>query len=194
MQLSNLQVFFMTSFSLLITATPIHHRQTDEATELIDNISTINSSLISLNGTLNTFTTDDPVGLFEALKIQTQTSQTSSDLVAAARTANSSSNFTETESNSIAAAILSLEPTIFTVLNNIVEHKPAFATAILFIGDISKTVESTLNQQRELSREFADAVAAKLYGVYAAYAPLIAAQIDDGTSIQSCKALLLQQK
>lgn len=161
-------------------AFPLVGRQEDLASELIENIGAINSSLIALNNTLNTFTTYDPLGLVEALKVQVETSQTSNDLVTAARTANESSAFTSDDSGNIATSIVSLEPTITSVLNNIVEHKPAFATAILFIGDISQTVESNLEQQRELSREFADAVTAKLAEPYAGLAPLIAGQIDSG--------------
>ena len=170
----------------LVGAFPLVGRQEDLASELIQNIVAINSSLVALNETLNTFTTYDPLGLVEALKVELQTSQTSNDLVAAARTANESSAFTSEDSGNIAGNITSLEPTIISVLNNIVEHKPAFATAVLFIGDISQTVESNLEQQRELSREFADAVTAKLAEPYAGLAPLIAGQIDNG----KCKTTL----
>lgn len=176
-----LRCFFvsLTIFSLA-QAWPFHKRQSDLSSQELQDITTIGNDLTTLNGTLNTFTTDDPLGLIEALEISSQTSTVSNDLIAAARTANNSAVFSSTESGNIASAVLSLEPVIFSTLNNIVTHKPAFATAILFVGDISQTVEQGLIQQRELSREFADALALKLASPYAAAAAPVASSIDSG--------------
>jgi len=171
---------FFATVSSLVNASPLQKRQSDLSSQEIQNINAIKTSLTTLNSTLNGFSTYDPLGVFEALKIQLQSSQVSNNLVAAAGTANESSTFTSDESGNIATAVLNLEPVIFSTLNNIVTHKPAFATAILFIGDISKTVEQNLIQQRELSREFANALAAKLAEPYASGAGLISGQIDNG--------------
>jgi hypothetical protein len=167
----------------------------DLAAQELQAINAVGSGLTALNNTLNTFRLNDPVGLFEALKVQLETSQVSNSLISAARTANKSLPFTYDESAQIATAVVNLEPTIFSVLNNIVTHKPAFATAIFFVGDISLTVEHNLIQQRELSRAFSDALAQKLTEPFKGFAPLIAGQIDNAfataiAAYQSCSGLL----
>lgn len=174
--------FSLTCFSL-VQAWPFQKRQTDLYAQELQDISKIGTDLTTLNNTLNTFTTDDPIGLLVALQVSTESSQAENDLTAAAGTANSSSPFNSTESGNIATAVLSLEPVIFSTLNNIVTHKPAFATAILFVGDISQTIEQSLIQQRELSREFANALAAKLSSGVAAAAGSVATDIDNGMQI-----------
>lgn len=171
--------FSATIFSL-VQASPFQKRQQDLASQEIQDISKIQTDLTALNNTLNGFSTDDILGILVALQVETQSSQVSDDLVAAARTANHSSTFNSTESGNIATTVLSLEPAIFSTLNNIVTHKPAFATAILFVGDISQTVEQNLIQQRELSRGFANALAAKLASPYNVAAGAVASQIDSG--------------
>ena len=170
----------------LVTASPVQliRRQQDLSSQELDAIRQVSSGLTALNDTLNTFTTNDPVGLFEALKVQLQTSQVSNQLMTAAQTAKNAANFTSDESGQIATAVVNLEPVIFSVLNNIVTHKPAFATAILFIGDISRTVEQNLVQQQQLSKQFSDALTVKLAQPYAGFAPLIAGQIDSGECSQ----------
>lgn len=157
-------------------------RQADLAAQELANIQTISNDLASLNGTLNTFTTNDPIGLLEALKVALQTNDIENDLTTATRTANQSSTFNETDSENIAQAVINLEPVIFSVLNNIVVHKPAIATAVLFVGDLSKTVESDLNTLRQLSAGFAAALANKLASPLNEAAAPIAAQIDSGKS------------
>jgi Hydrophobic surface binding protein A len=167
----------------LTTASPFRHlepRQSDLSSQEIADINKVGTDLTSLNGTLNAFTTNDPIGVIEALKVQLQTSTVSNDLVAATKTAQQSSNFTANDSGNIASAVLSLLPVITGTLNNIVEHKPAFATAILFVGDISQTVEQNLMQQRQLSAQFATALAAKLSEPYSSASGLVAGQIDSG--------------
>ena len=100
--------------------------------------------------------------------------------MAAANTANQAAPFNSSDSQAVAVAVVNLEPVIFSTLNNIVTHKPAFATAVLFFGDLSKTVEQTLVQQRQLSAQFSTALTAKLAQPFAGFAPLLAGQIDDG--------------
>ena len=193
-------VYPLAIFALLSTAFPVPvKRQSDLANQLISNIQTISEDLTALNTTLNSFPPDDVLGILTALKIQSQTSQVSTDLVTAAHTASQSSNFTSTESGDIGTSIIDLEPVIYSVLDNIVEHKPSFATAILFIGDISETVETDLEQQQTLSSEFSTAIAAKLAEPYSEYAPLIADEIYEGefhsssssspSSFHGCRAI-----
>lgn len=172
-------VFFVTLF-FLVASSPVAKRQSDLATTEIQNIQTIGTDLAALNKTLNSFGKDDPLGLILALKVQLQTSQVSNDLVTAAKTANASAPFTSDESNQVASAVIALQPQIISTLNNIVTHKPSFATAVLFVGDLSQTVEQNLVQQRELSREFAAGLTAKLAEPYAGLSGLITGPIDDG--------------
>jgi hypothetical protein len=184
------------SLALLGTATPLEPRQqTDQAAAELQAISTLSAGLVTLNGTLNKLKLNDPLGFLEALKVQQQTTAVINDLTACAQIANRSLPFTKDESGAIAVAVVNLEPTIFSTLNNIVAHKPAFATAIFIVGDLTLTVENNLIQQRELSGEFSAALAAKLSEPYAGFAPLIAGQIDNAfaTAIEaykSCEGLI----
>lgn len=119
------------------------------------------------------------MGLLVATQVQSQTQQLSDDLTATTQTVTGSSNFTSDESTEIATAVVNLTPQIQSLLTNIVAHKPSFATAVLFVGDLSKTVEASLQMQQQESAAFGTALQGKLAEPFASAAPLIAGQIND---------------
>ena len=84
---------------------------------------------------------------------------------------------------------------IQSLLTNIVAHKPAFATAVFFVGDLSKTVEGDLENERTFSQDFGTALTAKLAEPYSDFAPLVTAQILDYfdaaiAKYQTCSGIL----
>lgn len=148
-----------------------------DGASIVSSISSINSSISTLNNTLNTFKPDAVLGLFTALQIQQQTTDLGNAVMAGTNTAKSSANLTADESNAVAVAVVGLEPRIQSLLTNIVAHKPAFASAVLLVGDLSKTVQSDLQEQKAYTQSFGDAITAKLAQPYAGFAPLITGQI-----------------
>lgn len=80
----------------------------------------------------------------------------------------------------LSAPVLDLIDPINTTLTNIVAHKPAFATAVLFVGDLTKTVEQALITQRKLTLLLGNNLTAKLSEVYASVAPEVIDQIISG--------------
>lgn len=146
---------------------------TNNAGAIINNVHRISSDIVALNDTLNTFKASDLLSLFTALKIQQQVGTLGDDLVVATNLTRQSSAFTQTQSGNIANAVVALEPQIKTLLANIVQHKPAFASALLLVGDLSKTVEADLKAQKKQTRMFSAALVAKLAEPYAGLAPVI---------------------
>jgi hypothetical protein len=179
-----------------LPGTALEPRQlTDQSAAELAAINTLSTGLVTLNGTLNKLKLNDPLGFLEALKVQQQTTAVINNLKSAAQIANSSAPFTKDESGAIAVAVVNLEPVIFSTLNNVVAHKPAFATALFIVGDLTKTVENSLVQQRELSAAFSTSLASKLTEPYAGFAPLIAAQIDNAfataiAAYKNCEGLI----
>ncbi|KAL9088366.1 MAG: hypothetical protein Q9159_003140 [Coniocarpon cinnabarinum] len=167
------------TFVPLILTSPLGKRQTtDDAAQVLADIGTVVNDISTLNSTLNRFPPLDPLGLVVALQVQSQTKRLGQDLEATTSDVQSSAPFTSNESTDIANAVLNLQLQIASLLTNIVAHKPSFATAVLFVGDLSKTVEENLQTQQQESAAFATALEAKLAEPFASAAPLIAGQID----------------
>lgn len=183
------------AFAALAVATPVAGTSkkvasTDLSSTVVSQVATLQADCITLNKTLNTFKPDQLLGVATALTIQNQAGAISTDLTNLATTTNKSSIWNQTESFTVAFAIIDFEPIVFSLLNNIVVKKPAFASAVLLVGDLTLTVQNLLVQQRELSREFGNAVATKLDPSLASYAPAITKQILDkfDTTIAAYKA------
>ena len=150
--------------------------------QITGSINTLRTQLVSANDTLNTFEALSPIGILTALQIQTKIGDIGDTLTQGAQLASASAPLNDQQSNAISQQFLQLEPQLFSLLNNIVVHKPSFATAGLLVGDLTKTVEATLVQQRSLSAAFAQAIGSKLTSLFAGAAPIIARQIDEGRS------------
>lgn len=129
---------------------------------VVKDIGNINSSITTLNNTLNTFRANDLLGIATALKIQQESDALVKTIETATSDTNASQNFTQAESNSVAVAVVNLSPRIQSVLNNIVVKKPAFASAFLLIGDLSKTVRADLIKQSNDTTLLGNALTAKL--------------------------------
>ncbi|KAB8349432.1 hypothetical protein FH972_023459 [Carpinus fangiana] len=152
-------------------------RATDNSAAVIAGIKQLGADVVTLNKTLNTFKANDPLGLFTALKIQQQAGTISKGLTSTSKAANSSSPFTGEESGQIAEATVDLSPQIESLLKNIVRKKPAFATAVFLVGDLSKTVENLLKSQQQLTKGFVAGITPKLADPYRQFAPLITTPI-----------------
>ena len=207
------------AFVPLAFASPLVKRQaSDNSAKVLADIDTVVEDIGKLNNTLNRFKVcvmtrtpshssspqgvsanvtqpDSILGFATALIIQGQTKQLGDDLQATTADVDASTPFTADESNAVASAVLNLQPQIQSLLTNIVAHKPAFATAVFFVGDLSKTVQGDLEDQRAFAGDFGRAVQAKLASPYSDFAPLITAQIlgyfDDAISkYQTCSGIL----
>ncbi|GAM83350.1 hypothetical protein ANO11243_013370 [Dothideomycetidae sp. 11243] len=166
-------------FSTMALAGPILTARQDDGSStqaLLNQINTIEANIAKLNNTLNGFQPDAVLGAGKALVIQWQTDELGDSLEDATDIINNSDAFNATDSGTIAFAVLGLQPKIASLLNNIVVHKPAFSS-VLFLLDLSQTVEDDLIDQKQESNDFGTALGSKLTGVFAAGAPLINAQI-----------------
>lgn len=121
---------------------------------------------------------NDILSAITALQIQSQSTTIENDLKALIKTTNSTGNLSSDDTNTVANAVVNLEPYISSLLNNIVRHKPAFATAILLVGDLSKTVLQSLQTQQSLSLQFGNALVPKLAEPIRDFAPLVVGQIN----------------
>ncbi|KAF2150234.1 hypothetical protein K461DRAFT_270745 [Myriangium duriaei CBS 260.36] len=148
----------------------------NSTTQLLNQITTIESNIAKLSSTLDGFKPNSFLGAGKALVIQFQTGALGTSLNKATEIINAAQTFNAQDSGNIAVAVLGLEPKIAALLNNIVTHKPAFSS-VLWLLDLSQTVEDDLIEQKGESNEFGTALGQKLSGVFAAGAPLINAQI-----------------
>jgi Hydrophobic surface binding protein A len=134
----------------------------DLSAQVVQSLNQLSTDLHALNNTLNSFQPDAVLGLLTAVSIQQETQQLNTDIQHATSLTHDSTVWSQPHSLNVATAIINIEPQIFSVLSNIVRHKPAFATAVLGIGDLSQTVENDLITQRDLSKTFGAAVVKKL--------------------------------
>jgi hypothetical protein len=152
------QLFSSIVLASTALASPIALR---DAKSITDSITTISSSIITLNNTLNNF--HDGFGAaFTAIKIQLQTGQLSKDIQAATTAAQQSQPLSSSDSFTVGLTTLNLETSIFSLLNNLVSKKPVFDEAILGFISLSNTVKSDLESQKGLSAAFGDALISRL--------------------------------
>jgi hypothetical protein len=157
-------------------ASPILSTKRDAAS-IVSSISTISSDITTLNSTLNTFNQGNLLNALTALKIQSQTEKVSDSLLAATSTAASSQPLNGDDSFKVAAAILDLQPKIFSLLDNLQSRKPVFDKAVLGLVGVSGQVLKSLQYQKQLSEAFGVTVAQKLAEPFKTFAPLIRGQI-----------------
>ncbi|KAH2340876.1 hypothetical protein KXW28_008613 [Aspergillus fumigatus] len=164
-----------TAFTSAIPTATITKR---DATAVVEAVNSIASQMVVLNNTVTSY--DGGIqGTLTALKIEVESVKLSCDLRDAISTTQASANFTNAESLTVATAFINLQPQIFSTLNNIVAKKLKFDTGLLGIGSLAFLVKGDLQQQKDLSGQLGDAVAAKLAPLYAQLAPMINKQIAD---------------
>jgi hypothetical protein len=171
-------LFSLLAATALATAIPTATITKRDATAVVDAVNTIASQMVVLNNTVTSYQ-GGLLGTFTALKIEIESAKLSHDLKDAISTAQESANFTNAESLTVASAFISLQPQIFSTLNNIVAKKPKFDTGLLGFGSLAFLVKGNLQQQKDLSAQLGNAVAAKLAPMYAALAPMINKAIAD---------------
>ncbi|CAF9907229.1 MAG: hypothetical protein GOMPHAMPRED_005055 [Gomphillus americanus] len=168
---------YFPSLILLATtalAAPLIQR---DAASILQAITNIENHITTLNNTLNTFNGNLLTTIPTVLKIEEQTAELGDAISAATDAANLSPALSETDSGTVATAVVTLVPKIQSLLSNIIAHKNTFDRAVLGIGSVSPQVEQDLQTQSKLSDEFSGALIAKLAPDYAALAPLITNQI-----------------
>ncbi|OJJ48164.1 hypothetical protein ASPZODRAFT_130113 [Penicilliopsis zonata CBS 506.65] len=159
----------------LANASPIIRR---DGAAVVSAITTLANQLTALNSTVTSYE-GGLAGSLTAVEIQLQDEAVVTDLQAAVTVTQQSANFTETESEEVAVAVLDLEPKIVSVLANLVAKKPDFETGLLGVFSLDALVKSDLQQQKILAARLGDAIVAKLTATYAAVAPLINDEIAD---------------
>ncbi|KAL6230723.1 hypothetical protein BDW75DRAFT_59084 [Aspergillus navahoensis] len=175
----HLHIPLILAISAIAQASPVvapHELVRRDGAAVIDAVSTITESMISLNDTVTAYK-GGILGTLTALKIEFQSIALSNDLRDAISTTKASANFTEDESLHVSAAFLELQPNIESTLDNIVSKKPQFDNGLLGIGSLGFLVKSNLESQRDLAGKLGDAVVLKLTKTYAVIAPLLNAQI-----------------
>lgn len=157
----------------LASASPLAKR---DGPSIVQAVGYVDSNITAVNNTLNTF--NKPNDSITALKIQTQTTELTKSVGNAASVANASAPLSEAESSDVAFAVLSLQPHINSLLDNVVAHKPQFDTAI-FGSSASPLVVMDLQDAKKAADDFGAALTPKLSGVYQQVAPVVVKQIDD---------------
>ncbi|GIJ92576.1 hypothetical protein Asppvi_001854 [Aspergillus pseudoviridinutans] len=171
-------LFSLFAATALASAIPTATIVKRDAPAVVDAVNAIASQMVVLNNTVTSYA-GGIQGTLTALKIEVESVKLSCDLRDAISTTQDAANFTNAESLTVAQAFISLEPQIFSTLNNIVAKKPKFDTGLLGIGSLAFLVKSNLQQQKDLSAQLGDAVVAKLAPLYAQVAPVINKQIAD---------------
>ena len=157
----------------LASASPLAKR---DGPSIVQAVGYVDSNITAVNNTLNTF--NKPKDSITAFKIQIQTSELTKSVENAASVANMSAPLSDNESYNVALAVLTLQPHINSLLDNVVAHKPQFDTA-LFGFSASPLVKKDLQDAKKAADDFGAALTPKLSGVYGTVAPVIVKQIDD---------------
>ncbi|OJI91295.1 hypothetical protein ABZX51_004156 [Aspergillus tubingensis] len=147
-----------------------------DGSSVVSAVNTISTQLVTLNTTVSSYP-GGIEGTLSALQIQAETIQLEVDLKAAIKLTRQSANFTDTESQKVAEAFVTLEPQIASTLSNIVSKKSDFDDGLLGIASLSFLVKFDLQELSILSNALGSAVQDKLSGTYAELAPLILNEI-----------------
>ncbi|PYH35113.1 cell wall mannoprotein 1 family protein [Aspergillus neoniger CBS 115656] len=147
-----------------------------DGSSVVSAVNTISTQLITLNTTVSNYP-GGIEGTLSALQIQAETIQLEVDLKTAIKVTRQSANFTDTESQKVAEAFVTLEPQIASTLANIVSKKSDFDDGLLGIASLSFLVKFDLQELSILSKALGSAVQDKLSGTYAELAPLILNEI-----------------
>ncbi|KAL3247309.1 hypothetical protein ABHI18_012457 [Aspergillus niger] len=178
MKLSYLFTLLFTATAAVATATPskVLLPVKRDASSVVSAVNTISTQLVTLNTTVSSYP-GGIEGTLSALQIQAETIQLEVDLKAAIKLTRQSTNFTDTESQKVAEAFVTLEPQIASTLANIVSKKSDFDDGLLGIASLSFLVKFDLQELSILSKALGSAVQDKLSGTYADLAPLILNEI-----------------
>ncbi|GCB22993.1 hypothetical protein AAWM_05878 [Aspergillus awamori] len=178
MKLSYLFTLLFTATVAVATATPskVLLPVKRDASSVVSAVNTISTQLVTLNTTVSSYP-GGIEGTLSALQIQAETIQLEVDLKTAIRLTRQSANFTDTESQKVAEAFVTLEPQIASTLANIVSKKSDFDDGLLGIASLSFLVKFDLQELSILSKALGSAVQDKLSGTYADLAPLILNEI-----------------
>ena len=155
-------------------AAPVEKRS---ATSIVNAINTIESRIATLNNTLNPFEPRQITAIATVLAVQLETDALGDAINAATKATTASAPLSEDDSNTVAQAVLLLEPQIASLITNIISKKPAFDTAVLGIGSVAPQVEQDLKEQNTASTALGNAITAKLTPDFAALAPLVLGEI-----------------
>ena len=109
--------------------------------------------------------------------MEAETSALGDAISAGTKVAQQSAPLSEADSQTVAVAVLGLEPQIFSLLTNTESRKEAFDTAALGVGSVSPTVEQSLKEQAQLSAALGNAIAAKVTSDFAGPAGIINSDI-----------------
>ena len=138
----------------------------------------LDASLKALNTSVNNFS---PVslttvgGILDVLKASDKVGDAIMDTT---KFVNASSAFSFDDSVTIFQKISYLQPDIYSLLNNLAVSRPKFDEVAVVLS-VRKTVLSALTLDRELTKELATAITAKLYSTLQNAGPVIGQQIDD---------------
>ncbi|KAB9006568.1 hypothetical protein FH972_026922 [Carpinus fangiana] len=169
-------VGFLAAFAIASPiAEPLEARAAavNRAAIVLQNITTIEKDATTLNTTLNKYANDAKLGFYDLIAIQSQSDKISSDINSTSGVANSSTVWTQAQSGGIYNETNNkLKPIVFQLLANLVRHKPAFQK-----GGLVSTVKTNLVKQRELSRQFGNALTAKAVEPWKSKSPALANSI-----------------
>lgn len=166
----------LASVATAIPAGALVGRASDLSSDILANITQLRSDIKTLNNSLNAQSSPDgQYTFFQLLAIQGNANTLAGDINSTAGTANASSVWTSSESQAIYSATNNdLKPDIFSLLDNFIYHYPGFKS-----GGIASTVETSLQNQQELSRELGNALVAKAVEPYADEGATTSGQIQD---------------
>lgn len=164
--------FVFAALASLTVASPIlAERDAASISAAIDNI---NSKISIVNATVSTFKRGDLVG---ALKIQGQTDDVNKAVDSATKAASSSAPLGD-DSITVGLKVLNgLQPSLNSLLANLVAHKDAFKNVIPGLVDVTGLVKYDLQTSKKKAGQFGDALVAKLDAGLQDFGRTIQAQI-----------------
>jgi len=153
------------------------HSQTGSASAVVAALTTISNQLTTLNNTLNDFN-GGLIDTLTALEIQGESSSLVDDINKATSVIKSTPALNDTDSLAVASAVLTLQPNIYSVLDNLVARHDIFEGAILDFVSVTWLVEIDLKTQKKSTDQLGAAITNILSSAFQSIAPAIIADID----------------
>ena len=125
---------------------------------ILDRMHSVASDMIVLNSTLNNLHPNSLNGALVALQVaytEIRINQNIADNIFALKS--STTRYNTSESLLLEAESERHVALIKSMLANMIAHKPAFESAVFFVGDLSKTIHSSMKKGRMQTRDFVDA-------------------------------------
>ncbi|KXT00751.1 hypothetical protein AC578_2938 [Pseudocercospora eumusae] len=142
-----------------------------QAASIVPALQLVQSHVRYVNSLVNAFDGNPYTGTLDSVNINQAADDLGHAVEYATRIADASPLLDETDSESVAAAVISLRPDVEGLLKNIAAKRWAFDRVVVGLFSVSKQVQTTLTDQKALTAALGNAIAEKLSGAYREAAP-----------------------